>query len=363
MEDELFAVGARRRGDAAAARPLTNRDLPATDARPRSSTTCSADRAQRRSRCALATYAVVGGRARDLVRTLDWLVDRVAEERGWRVARVRDRPGESTRAAREALVRHRSAPVGRPVELEVVRAGRPARRRDRWSGGPARRRHGRGPARRAPRAPDGRPARGNRLSRRTRATQGARLMAELTITSDGDHRGAQAPRRRVHRPRSAPSRSGRIIEVGDGIARVSGLPRAAVNELLEFEDGTVGLAMNLDEESIGAVVLGSVDGLEEEQVVKRDRADPLDRGRRRAARPRRERARRADRRQGADRRHPDAAHGGPGARDHGPPARERAAADRHQGHRRDDADRPRASASSSSATARPARPPSPSTRS
>ena len=61
---------------------------------------------------------------------------------------------------------------------------------------------------------------------------------------------------------------GRIIEVGDGIARVSGLPRSAVNELLEFEDGTIGLAMNLDEESIGAVVLGSVDGLEEEQVVR-----------------------------------------------------------------------------------------------
>jgi F-type H+-transporting ATPase subunit alpha len=61
---------------------------------------------------------------------------------------------------------------------------------------------------------------------------------------------------------------GRIIEVGDGIARVSGLPRAAVNELLEFDDGTVGLAMNLDEESIGAVVLGTVEGLEEEQVVR-----------------------------------------------------------------------------------------------
>jgi F-type H+-transporting ATPase subunit alpha len=61
---------------------------------------------------------------------------------------------------------------------------------------------------------------------------------------------------------------GRIIEVGDGIARVSGLPRCAVNELLEFEDGTVGLAMNLDEESIGAVVLGTVEGLEEEQVVR-----------------------------------------------------------------------------------------------
>ena len=46
------------------------------------------------------------------------------------------------------------------------------------------------------------------------------------------------------------------MEVGDGIARVTGLPKAAVNELLEFEDGTLGLALNLDEDTIGAVVLG-----------------------------------------------------------------------------------------------------------
>ncbi|MET0881784.1 MAG: F0F1 ATP synthase subunit alpha, partial [Acidimicrobiales bacterium] len=49
---------------------------------------------------------------------------------------------------------------------------------------------------------------------------------------------------------------GRVLEVGDGIARVSGLPDCAVNELLEFDGGTVGLALNLDEESIGAVILG-----------------------------------------------------------------------------------------------------------
>ena len=61
---------------------------------------------------------------------------------------------------------------------------------------------------------------------------------------------------------------GRIAEVGDGIARVSGLPDCAVNELLEFEDGTVGLALNLDEDSIGAVVLGDADGIEEGQAVK-----------------------------------------------------------------------------------------------
>jgi len=69
-------------------------------------------------------------------------------------------------------------------------------------------------------------------------------------------------------PTIAAEQVGRVVEVGDGIARVSGLPSAKVNELLEFEDGTVGLAMNLDEETIGAVVLGSVDHIEEEQVVR-----------------------------------------------------------------------------------------------
>ncbi len=61
---------------------------------------------------------------------------------------------------------------------------------------------------------------------------------------------------------------GRVLEVGDGIARVSGLPEAAVNEMLEFENGAVGLALNLDEESIGAVLLGSTDGIEEGQPVR-----------------------------------------------------------------------------------------------
>jgi F-type H+-transporting ATPase subunit alpha len=61
---------------------------------------------------------------------------------------------------------------------------------------------------------------------------------------------------------------GRVAEVGDGIARVSGLPDAGVNELLEFESGAIGLALNLDEESIGAVVLGDASSIEEGQTVK-----------------------------------------------------------------------------------------------
>ena len=61
---------------------------------------------------------------------------------------------------------------------------------------------------------------------------------------------------------------GRVLEVGDGIAKISGLPDCAVNEMVEFEGGTFGLALNLDEESIGAVVLGNVEGIDEGQVVR-----------------------------------------------------------------------------------------------
>ena len=92
-------------------------------------------------------------------------------------------------------------------------------------------------------------------------------MAELTINADEI---TAALRRNVedYVPDVGTEQVGRIVEVGDGIARVTGLPGAAVNEILEFEDGTVGLALNLDEETIGAVILGSDTSLEEEQLVR-----------------------------------------------------------------------------------------------
>ena len=62
---------------------------------------------------------------------------------------------------------------------------------------------------------------------------------------------------------------GTVAEAGDGIARVSGLPSAMANELLEFEDGTLGIALNLDTREIGVVVLGDFDGIEEGQPVRR----------------------------------------------------------------------------------------------
>jgi F-type H+/Na+-transporting ATPase subunit alpha len=62
---------------------------------------------------------------------------------------------------------------------------------------------------------------------------------------------------------------GTVAEAGDGIARVTGLPSAMANELLEFEDGTLGIALNLDTREIGVVILGDFDKIEEGQSVRR----------------------------------------------------------------------------------------------
>ena len=83
-------------------------------------------------------------------------------------------------------------------------------------------------------------------------------MAELTI-STADITEALRKNLEGFSPELEAKQVGRVLEVGDGIARVSGLPDAAVNELLEFESGAVGLALNLDEDSIGAVVLGATE--------------------------------------------------------------------------------------------------------
>jgi len=92
-------------------------------------------------------------------------------------------------------------------------------------------------------------------------------MSELTISAE-DIQAAIARHVAEYSTEVRTEHIGRITEVGDGIARVAGLPNASVNELLEFEDGTVGLALNLDEETIGAVVLGSVEGLDEGEIVR-----------------------------------------------------------------------------------------------
>jgi F-type H+-transporting ATPase subunit alpha len=92
-------------------------------------------------------------------------------------------------------------------------------------------------------------------------------MAELTINANEI---ASAVKNFIedYKPGLEAEQVGRILEIGDGIARVSGLPNAAVNELLEFESGKYGLALNLDEESIGAVILGDTSGIDEGQMVR-----------------------------------------------------------------------------------------------
>nr|WP_297428729.1 F0F1 ATP synthase subunit alpha [uncultured Actinotalea sp.] len=94
-------------------------------------------------------------------------------------------------------------------------------------------------------------------------------MAELTIRPD-EIRAALDSFVKSYEPQGAVREEvGRVTLAGDGIAQVEGLPGTMANELLEFEDGTLGLALNLDVREIGVVVLGEFTGIEEGQTVRR----------------------------------------------------------------------------------------------
>ncbi|WP_136518879.1 MULTISPECIES: F0F1 ATP synthase subunit alpha [Cellulomonas] len=94
-------------------------------------------------------------------------------------------------------------------------------------------------------------------------------MAELTIRPE-DIRAALDSFVKSYEPTGAAAEEvGRVSFAADGIARVEGLPGAMANELLKFEDGTLGLALNLDVREIGVVVLGEFTGIEEGQEVRR----------------------------------------------------------------------------------------------
>jgi F-type H+-transporting ATPase subunit alpha len=93
-------------------------------------------------------------------------------------------------------------------------------------------------------------------------------MAELTISSD-EIRGALERYVSSYAPEISREEVGTVADAGDGIAHVEGLPSSMTNELLEFEDGTLGVALNLDVRDIGVVVLGDYSGIEEGQRVKR----------------------------------------------------------------------------------------------
>lgn len=117
VEDELFRWALALQDSADLRRALTNRDLPAAE-RAELVDALLEGKVSSITR-SLATYAVMGGRPRDLVGTLEWLVDRVAAERGWRVARVRTARSIDDES-RGDLERTLRSLVGRPVELEVA---------------------------------------------------------------------------------------------------------------------------------------------------------------------------------------------------------------------------------------------------
>ena len=94
-------------------------------------------------------------------------------------------------------------------------------------------------------------------------------MADLTINAD-DVRNALNEFAASYEPGNVERvEVGRVIAASDGIARVEGLPSVMANELLRFEDGTLGLAQNLDTRDIGVIILGDFTGIEEGQPVHR----------------------------------------------------------------------------------------------
>ena len=94
-------------------------------------------------------------------------------------------------------------------------------------------------------------------------------MAELTISPD-EIRDALDSYVKSYEPSGVVrEETGRVTLAADGIAQVEGLPGCMANELLRFEDGTLGLALNLDVREIGVVVLGEFTGIEEGQEVHR----------------------------------------------------------------------------------------------
>jgi F-type H+-transporting ATPase subunit alpha len=95
------------------------------------------------------------------------------------------------------------------------------------------------------------------------------MMAELTISPD-EIRDALKDFVKAYEPGAAAATEvGRVIDAADGIAHVEGLPGAMANELLRFANGTLGLALNLDEHEIGVVVLGEFDEIVEGMDVTR----------------------------------------------------------------------------------------------
>jgi F-type H+-transporting ATPase subunit alpha len=95
------------------------------------------------------------------------------------------------------------------------------------------------------------------------------MMAELTISPDEIRNALQDFVKSYEPSKTATTEVGYVTTAGDGIAHVQGLPGVMANELIKFADGTLGLALNLDEDEIGVVVLGEFAGIVEGMEVYR----------------------------------------------------------------------------------------------
>ncbi|MFJ4297188.1 F0F1 ATP synthase subunit alpha [Curtobacterium sp. NPDC089689] len=94
-------------------------------------------------------------------------------------------------------------------------------------------------------------------------------MADITISPDEIRDALKDFVSNYEPTKASTAEVGHVTDAGDGIAHVEGLPGVMANELIRFADGTLGLAQNLDEDEVGAIVLGEFDGIEEGQEVTR----------------------------------------------------------------------------------------------
>jgi F-type H+-transporting ATPase subunit alpha len=94
-------------------------------------------------------------------------------------------------------------------------------------------------------------------------------MADITISPDEIRDALQSFVASYQPEKATTTEVGTVVDTADGIAHVEGLPGAMANELLRFADGTLGLALNLDEDKIGVIVLGDFEGIEEGMEVTR----------------------------------------------------------------------------------------------
>ena len=93
-------------------------------------------------------------------------------------------------------------------------------------------------------------------------------MSDLSISPE-DVTSALRSMLEGYQPATTAEQVGRVVSTSDGIATIVGLPGTLANELLDFGDGVMGMAMNLDEGEIGAAVFSAADKVEEGQTVRR----------------------------------------------------------------------------------------------